>query len=225
MSINSSLIQGIRNRLGSAVYLGVNTSSATSDLFEFYIFSIIIRAALNEGANVYYEDIFENNTNYLDFRQSPGEIYGNSQAFTHAVLNFGNNKPLLEVHIGIKVKGQAQVAQECDVCVLYQEEASRCRKKKEQPRSSKVLIVAECKHYSSNLPLYLARSFIGLNSTLTRIQGDCYFVSNSTSKNVIKLLANKPHKWAHYIVPGNTNDLNKLMYAFQLNFQDFKAKY
>ncbi|BAY22636.1 hypothetical protein NIES2100_23990 [Calothrix sp. NIES-2100] len=225
MSINSSLIQGIRNRLGSAVNIGVTTSNATSDLFEFYIFSIIIKAAENEGANVYYEDIFERNTNHLIFRQSPGQIYWNTQPFTHAVLNFGNNKPLLEVHIGIKVKGQAQVAQECDVCVLYQEEASRCRRKREQPRSSKVLIVAECKHYSSDLPLHLARSFIGLNSTLTRLEGDCYFVSNNTSKNVIKLLANKPHKWAHYIVPGKTNNLNKLMYAFQVNFQDFKARY
>lgn len=59
MTINNFLIQGIRNRLGSAVQLGGITSTATSDLFEIYIFSLIIKAAQNEGANVYYEDIYE----------------------------------------------------------------------------------------------------------------------------------------------------------------------
>lgn len=141
------------------------------------------------------------------------------------MLDFRNNKPLLEVHIGIKVKGKAQVAHECDVCVLYKQEAFKCRRNREEPRSSKVFIVAECKHYSSNLPLDLARSFIGLDFSLTKIEGDCYFVSNSTSNNVTKLLATKRHKWAHYVVPGKPNNLNKLMYAFQVNFQDFQARY
>jgi hypothetical protein len=225
VSVNTSLIQGIRNRLGAAIDLGTTTSTATSDLFEFYIFSILIRAARNEGATIHYRNVSGNIATALIFRQSPGQIYGTTHPYTHAVLDFGNNKPLLEAHIGIKVQGKAQIAHECDVCVLHQQEADNCRSNRREPRSSKVVIAAECKHYTSDLKLDLARSFIGLSSVLIRLEGDCYFISNTFSDKVAKLLATERKRWALNLIPGSTNNLNKLMYTFQNDFQDFKAKY
>ncbi len=225
MPINNSLIQGIRNRLGSAINLGVTTSNSSSDLFEFYIFSIILQAAKNEGATISYRDVTGNVAHTLVFRQSPGQIYGTTQPYSYALLDFGNNKPLLEAHIGIKVQGKAKIAHECDVCVLHEEEASKCRINRQEPRSSKVVIMAECKHYTSLLKLDLARSFIGLSSVLNRLDGEGYFITNTYSQPIARLLATERKKWAVNIAPSQTNNLNRLMYSFQSNFQDFKAKY
>lgn len=93
------------------------------------------------------------------------------------------------------------------------------------PRPSQVIIAAECKHYAGNLDLVLARAFIGLTSVLKGLEGDCYFISNSNSDNVARTLAYARKRWALKIVPNSINELNTLMYSFQSNFKNFKAKY
>lgn len=224
MTNRNSLIQGIRNRLEASINIGDTLATAASDLFELYVFSLLIRAARNEGAQVHYRDVHDQITSSLCFRASPGQIYGATHLYTHAVLDFGNNRPLLEAHIGIKVQGRAGIAHECDVCILHRQEATECRADRREPRSSKVVIAVECKYYSSRLKLELAREFLGLSLVLTRLEGDSYFVSNTFENNVAKLLATERKRWGLNIVPSSTNSLNKLMYYFQNNFQDFKVK-
>ncbi|HLP89536.1 MAG TPA: hypothetical protein VK184_13215 [Nostocaceae cyanobacterium] len=223
MSVNSSLIQGIRNRLGRLVELGFSNSTNLSDLYEAYVFSILIRAARNEGANISFQNASEQETQFLVFRRSPGQIYVSTQPYTHAVIAF-NNKPVLEAHVGIMIQGKSQVAHECDLSVILQEEARSCRKFSYEPRHTRVIIAVECKHYTSNLQLHLGRSFIGLASDL-KVQEDIYFVSNRNSDNIEKLLRTHRKKWEHNIVPGQVNEIQRLMYTFQRNFKDFKARY
>ncbi|WP_066425695.1 hypothetical protein [Anabaena sp. 4-3] len=223
MPMNSSLIQGIKSRIGNLVQLGFGSSTDLSDLYEAYVFSILIRAAQNEGANIRFQNALEQDAQFLIFRRSPGQIYVATQPYTHAVIEF-NDKPVLEAHVGIRIQGRSQVSHECDLCVLLQEEARSCRSISYEPRHTKVIIAIECKHYTSDLQLHLGRSFIGLASDLN-VKEDIYFISNRTSDNIEKLLSNHRKKWEHNIIPRQVNEIQRLMYAFQRNFKDFKARY
>jgi hypothetical protein len=222
VTINDSLLEEIRLRLGRTLEFGFTASADASDLFEYYIFSLIITAARKEGAVIEFRDGSDEITENLIFRKSPGLLYRGN--FTHARIIFPR-KPFLEVHIGIRVQGRGQVAHECDVCVLQHEEARRSRDTQKIPRSSQVIIATECKHYAGNLDLVLARAFIGLVYVLTNLNGDCYFISNSESENVARTLAWAKKKWAFNVVPSSLNEINKLVASFQINFRDFKAKY
>ncbi|MEC4813960.1 MAG: hypothetical protein SAK29_11905 [Scytonema sp. PMC 1069.18] len=223
MSIDERLKQGIRSRLAGSIQPAFTDESKISDIYEEYVFNIILSAAKNEGASISYLDAFGNIPPSFLFRRSPGQIYANDEPYTHAILGFPGI-PLLEVHVGVRVQGISQVAHECDVCVLYQHEADDCRNTKRGPDCSKVIIAVECKHYESELNLNLARSFIGLASEL-QVEGDCYFVSNTSSVSVAKLLTIRRLKWEHNVTPGSRNDINRLRYAFQSNFKDVKARH
>ena len=50
MSINGSLLQSIRLRLGRGIQPRFTTATHVADIYEAYIFSLVIRAAMNEGA-------------------------------------------------------------------------------------------------------------------------------------------------------------------------------
>lgn len=222
MSINSRLKQGIRNRLGGSIEPAFNEESQTSELYEEYIFNIILNAARNEGGSIVSLDAFGNTPQSFLFRRSPGQIYTAERPYTHTVIEFPG-KPLLEVHVGVRVQGISLVSHECDVCVLHQEEANRCRLDRQEPNCSRVIIAVECKHYEAEINLDLARSFIGLASEL-QVEGDCYFVSNTSSGSVAKLLATRRLKWEQNVTPGSRNNVNRLRYAFQSNFKDFHAR-
>ena len=138
MTVEASLLQGIRARLGIAP--GLTTASAVSDLFEVYIFSIILRAARNEGASISYRNVHNQISQSWEFRTSPGRIHGTARSYTHGVIEFPPEPPsthsLLEVHVGVRVQGRSNVLHECDVCVIEQKEAEICRTEQREPRSS-----------------------------------------------------------------------------------------
>jgi hypothetical protein len=48
---NASLLQSIRLRLGRHLSPSFGTATDIADLYEAYIFSLVIRAAFNEGAD------------------------------------------------------------------------------------------------------------------------------------------------------------------------------
>jgi hypothetical protein len=102
-------------------------------------------------------------------------------------------------------------------------EADSCRANQRQPRASRILMAVDCQYYTSQLKLELAQAFIAFSSEL-RVAGNCYFVSNSSSDSVAKLLASRKRKWEYDIFPRSTNNVNRLMYEFQTSFKDFKAR-
>lgn len=222
MTINSSLITDIKTQLQATINPHTNSEKQQSNLFKFYIFNIVVKAARNEGALVYYKDVEKKHPETLIFRQRPGQIYDKTQPYTHAVVEF-ENKPPLEIHIGVKVHGRLRVLYDCDICVLYKIEADACRNNCREPRASRILLAVNCEHYTSQLRLEVAQAFLSLVSEL-RVAGDCYFVSNSTSETAGKLLASRKRKWECGIIPENINNVHRLMYGFQTIFKDFKAK-
>ena len=57
MAIKTDLLNEIKNQLGKVITPDLTTSSAGSDIFEAYVFTIIIEAAKNEGAQIFYKDV------------------------------------------------------------------------------------------------------------------------------------------------------------------------
>src|SRR5262245_19285763 len=94
------LLADVRNQLGQAVALNLTRRSSACDVFEAYVFSIVLDAAMRADAQlpIRLEDTYGNLSNIAVFRTSPGRIYTSapdSPPYTHAVIRF-QNKPELE---------------------------------------------------------------------------------------------------------------------------------
>lgn len=72
---NVDLLNEISLQLGHAINSSLTATSDSSDLFEAYLLSLVLRAAEREGANISYEDVHGNSspTTFV-FRTSPGQI-------------------------------------------------------------------------------------------------------------------------------------------------------
>jgi len=220
MTILDDLLNQIANTFGSTVSSSLTSASDTSDIFEAYVFCLVLEAAQTEGAIIIYRDVIGNTPANFIFRTSPGYIFSTNQNYTHAVILFPDKTPL-EVHVGVRVVGKSGVLHECDVAVIEQSEAETCRQKQVPPRSSKVLIAVECKFYSTPLQLHLAREFIGLTTDLSVTKP--IFVSNSSSDSLEKLLSGRARAWEHNLVPSATVEVMRLRHKFQDAFQTYKA--
>jgi hypothetical protein len=134
------------------------------------------------------------------------------------VIDFPGHS-LLEAHIGIKVTGKSRLLHECDIAVLYRDEARNCRRNSVHPRSSAVILAAECKFYASTLSLDLGRSFLGLAGEISK-EGR-YFISNSNSSSVATLL--KHHKLDREVdVMPRRKQADDLQKSFERLFRDYK---
>lgn len=183
MTIADDLLNEINGTLGTAISSSLTTASDTSDIFEAYVFILVIEAARTEGAAIGYRDVFGNTPAVFVFRTSPGYIFSTNRPYTHAIISFPNKAPI-EAHIGVRVVGKSEVLHETDVALIQQAEAETCRQRQVPPRSSKVLVAIECKFYSTPLQLHLARAFIGLTTDLSA--GKLIFVSNGSSNSLVK---------------------------------------
>jgi hypothetical protein len=134
-------------------------------------------------------------------------------------------KPELEAHVGIYVSGVSKIPHEADVCVLLREEAEFCRTPAQTvlPRSSSVVLAAECKFYeSSGIGVALGRAFMGLTKDFGSRPN--FFVMSREAMRVKTLLAHHKQAWATSIVPASAVPLNRLISNFETVFENFKAK-
>jgi hypothetical protein len=194
---------------------GANVISASDvdDLYEAYVMTAAVQAALAEQWTVQLEDINEVLVSTALFRRSPGNIYfsAGGYAFTHFALT-KPGVPALEAHIGIKVTGKSDVEHECDVALLTKDAAKFCRRNRVHPRSSRLLFAAECKYYTGNITLGLGRAFIGLATEMSSQYGECHFVVNTSSTSVMKMLARQKRR-RHEDVRPNTGRFDSLREA------------
>ncbi len=220
MTAVGDLLQQISVALGSAISPDLTTASDVSDVFEAYVFALVIEAAVTEGATVVYRDVHGNEAATFVFRSSPGHIYSRTHSYTHAVITF-RGKLSLEVHMGVRVIGKSGVLHECDVAVIRQTEAEICRRQEVAPRSSKVPIAIECKFYSTPLQLHLGRGFVGLTTDLS-VRWPM-LVTNSSSASVEQLLSSLRREWEHNLSPSAGVEVQRLKGKFQSAFQHYKA--
>ncbi len=196
------------------------TASAANDVYEGYVFGLVVRAAVAAGGQVRYENVHGRSTGgRLVFRTSPGMLYSVAHPYTHAVIEF-QDCPHLEVHVGVRVQGRSRVLHECDVLVVPRSEAEISRTKQVVPRGSRALIAVECKFYSNNLALHLARGFHGLHADLGL--KNPFFVSNVRSGSVERFLTHHKRQWENGVAP-NANEATYLVGAFREAFKRFQA--
>jgi len=222
VAIRTDLITEIRTLIGR-LPTNLTSRSAIDNLYEVYLFTLVLKAARGEGAIIRIKDQSTNSPRSLYFRTSPGYITSQVRNYSFAEIEFAG-KPLLEAHVSIRVSGKSNVLHECDVCVLQKSEADLCRGSSDRlaPRSSKIILNIEAKFYTSSLTLNLGRSFLGLTSDLSSHRS--FFVTNSSSDSIEKLLSHKNKPWDNNIKPGSINELNRLIYTMQNSFKEFKAK-
>ncbi|MFG6517830.1 hypothetical protein ACGYLX_10250 [Sulfitobacter sp. 1A13496] len=217
MPVHEDLISEIENSIASASGLNYNHPTATNDVYENYVWALCVEAAREKHASISYETVSGVTPSILTFRTSPGNIYSTAQDYTHAILEF-ENCPQLEVHVGIRVIGKSRVLHECDVAILYRDEAQFCRSENVHPRAARVLIAAECKFYTSALQLHLGRGFLGLTRDIHAKER--YFVTNSQSASVAKLIRHHQAEWDFGVIPSAT-EASELKTRFGRAFRNF----
>lgn len=217
------MLSTITATLGSAISASPIATAAMSDLFEAYIFVLVVRAAKEENASVSFRSRSGGAATSLILRSSPGNIYSVAQDYTHALIEFPG-RPALEAHTGIKVAGKSGVLHELDIAVLERAEAENCRLNNVSPRSSKVRVAVECKFYTSALQLHLARGFVGLVADISAKSP--FFVTNTSSVSMEKLLSHRARNgWEKDITPTCANgEVDRLVHAFRNSFKNYKAE-
>jgi hypothetical protein len=221
MPVRDDLIDEIESSISAAAALGYNAPTETNDVYENYVWTLCVEAARSKGAGVAYEDVNGARPTSLIFRTAPGNIYSVAQPYSHAVLTFAGC-PVLEVHVGIKVTGRSRVLHECDVAVLYRDEADLCRSEGVHPRAGRVLIAAECKFYGSAIGLHLGRGFLGLTRDIH--PKERYFVTNAQSDSVAKLIRYHQVEWDFGVVPA-AQEAIELRTRFSRAFRNFVVEH
>jgi len=216
------MLNSIQSALNSVVSTGRIAKSNPSDIYEAYIFSLVVEAAREEGASVEFVNRDGTVSKTLIFRTSPGYVYSKAKNYSYARISFAN-RPVLEAHVGIRITGKSGVLHEGDVSVIESAEAENCRNNNLSPRSSKVLILVECKFYSSHLQLHLARSFVGLVGDMS--VKEPFFVSNTSSFSVDKLLSHRVRNWEKDIKPTCKNrEEERLIFSFRNAYKNYVSR-
>ena len=158
----ADLLDAIRAALHGVVHSGYGTADVLDDIYEAYVWTRVLEAARRLGWAVSYSTPAGHAPTTLLLRRGPGVIYS-SAPFTFAVLS-KRGRPTLEVHLGVMVTGRSGVAHECDVLVLTEAAAQAARNAGTHPTYREVVLQAECKFYTGDLPLGLARGMRGLSA-------------------------------------------------------------
>src|SRR5947209_1629753 len=98
--MRAALLSEIRTAIGSALNPNLTAASAGSDLFEAYVFGLVLTAARQEGATIRFENVDGSSSQTFTFRTSPGHLFWDNRPYTHAVIEF-LNRPELEAHLGV----------------------------------------------------------------------------------------------------------------------------
>lgn len=226
------------SKLGSPGAPGLTLASAAADLFEVFIFYIVLDEAINAGARVWLKPSSAGPPPTVAFRTSPGCITA-TDSYTYALLIFtGVGSPPfklpLEVHLGAYVAARAKYYEtEYDVCVLLEPEVTSCRRNmgggqgrfnNRLPDSGKAILAVECKYRVQALGASVARNLIGLGKETSAKQ--IYFVVNTESESVGRRVMScegaRTH-WEPNIYPGS-RALSRLRGVLYQTFTDYLFK-
>lgn len=223
MTLRRDMWNDISVALGKAVSANLSAASAGNDLYEAYVWTIVLDAAEREGATIRLLTRSGNLATHFHFRTSPTSIFSTLHDYCHAELHFPR-APALEAHVGIYVSGKSKVIHECDVAVLNHDEANTCRDRNVHPRASKVLLAIECKYYlSSSLGVDLGRSFLGLIDDIYKNRR--IFVSTQNTGTVDKLFSRHNQEFEIGLSPLTPDEEVRLRGSFEKIFRNYQALY
>ena len=222
--MRASLLAEIQQALGQAVIPSLTAADAMDDLYEAYVFGLLLKAARIERGSVSLMSIAGGALGgTFTFRTSPGYLNSTRHDYGYAIIRFPRC-PALEAHVGVRVAGKSNVLHECDVCIIQESEAELCRRSTTRvaPRSAKLVIAVEAKFYTTDLGLHLGRAFLGLVRDLSA--DSKFFVFNREAESIEKLLSHTRELWENNILPSNPIQVTRLINAFQTAFKDYKAR-
>ena len=222
MPLRPDMWAEISSAISAAKSANISAASAGNDLYECYIWALVLSAAQRQGATIHLKTRSGGSLKNFYFCTAPTSIFSSIHDYCHAELRFPR-APILEAHIGIYVSGKSKVNHECDVAVLYQDEANTCRANSVHPRSSKILLSVECKYYlSSSLGGDLGRSFLGLVDDIY-VDGR-FFVSTQNKGSVDKLFSRHKKEYEIGLSPLAPDQEVRLRGSFEKIFRNFQAR-
>lgn len=178
------------NAAMAGVTVPFTTASAADNVYEAYVFSLVVAAAAESGGRITYCDRYDIEVKDLVFRGSPGLLHARGRRFTHAVIRFGQAPPI-EVHLRVKVRGGSGSHGECDILIIDSHTADTSRRRDEAPPGGSCLLAIECKYYLVPLPIEAATAFSGRCGDRSKLAA--LFAANRTSPQISQFLWNK--KW------------------------------
>lgn len=192
---SSNLLSAVQAAFGAAVTLGYSSSTAAHDVYEGYVLTLFLQAAVNQGWRPQLRDGAGHPTARVVLRLGPGRLPSGS--FTHVYLTKFGKVPL-EAHVGVKVIGKApyvvtmkkksaNVVHEFDLLLLPSAAADACRLLGNDPDHTSVVAHAEAKFYGGNLPLPLGRAVVGLTAECD-LSGKSALVTNRNGATVQDLI-------------------------------------
>ncbi|WAJ28513.1 hypothetical protein [Antarcticirhabdus aurantiaca] len=221
MPLRADMWDDIAAAIAGTAGSNLSATSNGADLYECYVWTLVLEAARREGAAIRLLDRSGAPAANVWFRTSPSSIFSTAHDYCYAEIQFPARETL-EAHIGIYVSGKSKVNHECDIAVLSKDEADTCRRESVHPRSSKVLLAIECKYYlSSSLGVNLGRSFLGLINDIY-INGR-FFVSTQNTGSVDRLFSRHNKEYEVGMSPMAPDLEVRLRGSFEKHFRNFKA--
>lgn len=205
-----SLLTNVETALGLSVDLGYARKAKDHDLYEAYMLTLLLSAAVSSGWNWELRDGWGNAVTDPLFRLGPGRI--TSRQYTLARITMEGREPI-EAHLGVKVSGQAPVGispptqsgrllHEFDLIVLPESIASACRARGGDPDHSAVTIHAEMKFYTGKLTLPLGRASIGM-ALECGLYGKSALITNQNGYSVQDLVQHHNVAFRFNVLPSN----------------------
>lgn len=212
------LLDDIEAALDTVAQPGLHPSTQMSDLFEVWIYCLILTAARDEGFAVSVVDVGGTPQTTLSFRSSPGWVYG-AHSYCHAVISHDGMVDM-ELHHGVFVDGMSGKPHECDVALLRSGACIASRAAHANPPHTGLVLGAECKFYTNALKLGLLREFIGLALELGR--GSMWFTTNATHHALHPMLRRHKLHWEDELEPGG-EPTDRLLHSIRTTLDHLKG--
>jgi hypothetical protein len=182
-------IDSLLNLTSTATLLQLN-SNTRERAYETYVFSLCIEAVNRANGQVTLIGIQTGpSPQTLVFRGGPGAMSSNAQDFCYAKCVLGGKE--FEIHVDVEYEGNSGATHEIDVSICESRHCDSVRATGRSPLTRKNLIMLfECKFYTNNPGVSLARTFVGLRSDCSSYQLSG-FVSNITTQGLRDYLSMK----------------------------------
>lgn len=218
----ASLLEELPAALPTTMTATGPAPTAGNDLYEAYLFGLVLRAARLERFSVSFADA-DGAATLLRLRRAPGRLPSSGTPgarFTYATLACPP-RPALELHTGVGVLGISKVAHEPDVLVLPQADADRCRQHNLDPRGHDAVLLIEAKYYTEPVGLSTGREFLGLCSDVSA--KNKAFVATLAGGSVVSLFSGKRVSHDIGVLPRRAGESN-LLGLIQRVLRDYRSR-
>lgn len=196
-------VDNILNITAAKKILQLN-SNTCERAYEAYIFSLCARAVERAGGTIIYTGIVNGaNPPVIVFRGAPGAMHSRGQDFCYADCTLQSER--FEIHVDVEYEGQSEAIHEIDVSICDSAHCQNIRASGRLPRTRKNLVMLfECKFYTTPPGVSLARTFVGLRIDCTGYQLSG-FICNQANQGLRDYLSNKGRPNLFTPLPSDTD--------------------